>query len=93
MYYVYILASQTNSVLYIGVTNNLRRRLDEHKNGAIIGFTKRYHVDKLVYYEVYSEITDAFEREKRLKRLGHEKKNWLVESKNPSWSDLGIGIL
>ena len=93
MYYVYILASQTNSVLYIGVTSHLRQRMNEHKSGAIEGFTKRYHVDKLVYFEEYSEITYALEREKRLKRWRREKKNWLVESKNPSWADLGTGLL
>lgn len=89
MYYVYILTSKTNSVLYIGVTNDLRRRLYEHKNELIEGFTKKYHVHKLVYFEKYSEINDAIAREKQLKRWIRAKKNSLVETKNPNWNDWG----
>ena len=89
MYYVYILTSKTNSVLYIGVTNDLRRRLYEHKNELIEGFTKKYHVHKLVYFEKYSDIHDAIAREKQLKRWIRAKKNSLVETKNPNWNDWG----
>lgn len=66
-YYVYILTSKENTALYVGVTNDLRRRLIEHKNELADGFTKRYHLHKLVYYEEYSEINDAISREKQLK--------------------------
>ena len=89
MFSVYILTNFTNKVLYIGVTNDLHRRLYEHKNGIIEGFTKKYHVHKLVYFEEYSEIKLALAREKQLKRWVRAKKNWLVETKNPNWDDLG----
>ena len=74
MYYVYILTNKTDEVMYIGVTNDLRRRLYEHKNEQIEGFTKKYHVHKLVYFEEYSEINDAISREKQLKRWVRSKK-------------------
>jgi putative endonuclease len=67
-YYVYILASKRNATLYIGVTNNLLKRLYEHRNDFVDGFTKKYHVQDLVYYEVYSHISDAINREKRMKK-------------------------
>ena len=88
MYYVYILTNKTNHVLYVGVTNDLSRRLKEHKNAEVIGFTKRYCVDKLVYFEEYTEINEAIAREKQLKRWSRQKKNALVESENPSYNDL-----
>ena len=87
MYYVYILTNKTDKVMYIGVTNDLRRRLCEHKNEQIEGFTKRYHVHKLVYYEEYHEINDAIAREKQLKGWKREKKNALVLAKNPNLDD------
>ncbi len=74
MYYIYILTNKTNDVMYVGVTNDLKRRLYEHKNELIKGFTKKYHVHKLVYYEEYSEIIDAITREKQLKRWTRAKK-------------------
>ena len=87
MYYVYILTNKTDKVLYVGVTNDLKRRLYEHKNEQIDGFTKKYHVHKLVYFEEYSEINDAIVREKQLKHWTRDKKNKLVETKNPGWDD------
>ena len=81
MYYVYILTNKTDMVMYIGVTNDLRRRLYEHKNEQIEGFTKKYHVHKLVYFEEYSEVNDAIAREKQLKQWIRAKQNWLVETK------------
>ena len=93
MYYVYILTNKTNSVIYIGVTNDLRRRLYEHKNEQIEGFTKKYYVHKLVYFEEYSEVNDAITREKQLKCWARVKKNWLVETKNPSWDDWGAAFV
>ena len=92
MYYVYILTNKTNATMYIGVTDNLRRRLREHKSEQIDGFTKEYHVHKLVYYEEYSEINYALAREKQLKHWLRSKKNLLVESKNPNWDDWGEDI-
>ena len=88
MYYVYILTNASNSVMYIGVTNDLPRRLSEHKSGAIDSFTKRYRVHKLVYFEEYHNPNDALAREKQLKGWRRSKKNALVETTNPSWSDL-----
>ena len=89
MYYVYILTNNFNTIMYIGVTNDLRRRLYEHKTEQIEGFTKKYHIHKLVYFEEYSNIDDAIEREKQLKRWVRRKKNVLVETQNPNWDDLG----
>ncbi len=87
-YYVYILASKTNSVLYIGVTNDLKRRLYEHKNKLLPGFTEKYNVQKLVWYEEYSDIKDAIQREKNLKNWNRSWKNKLIEKKNPDYKDL-----
>ena len=89
MYYVYIMTNKTNSVLYIGVTNDLTRRLREHKSHIIEGFTKKYNVNKLVYFEEYDDVINAISREKQLKKWVREKKNNLVESKNPGWNDWG----
>lgn len=87
MAYVYILASKANAMLYIGVTNDLRRRLREHKNGEIEDFTKRYGIHKLVFFQEFTDINDAIACEKQLKRWTRAKKNALVESKNPNWDD------
>lgn len=89
-YYIYILANWTNSVIYIGVTNNLSRRLFEHKNKLLDGFTKKYNLDKLVYFETYNDINEAILREKELKKWRREKKNNLIESLNPDWRDLSL---
>lgn len=87
MYYVYILTNQKNSVLYIGVTDDLKRRLREHKAEQIEGFTKKYHIHKLIYFEKYSEIKNAIAREKQLKRWRRDKKIFLIETINPNWED------
>ena len=87
-YFVYILTNWNNKVMYIGVTNNLQRRLYEHKNALVEGFTKEYNVHKLVYYEVTTDVEAAIAREKQLKGWRREKKNALVESMNPTWKDL-----
>jgi putative endonuclease len=87
-YYVYILTNKTNNVLYIGVTNNLERRIFEHKNKLVEGFTKKYNLNKLVYYEMTSDIHSAIEREKRLKNWRRDWKINLVNSSNPVWADL-----
>ena len=87
-YYLYILANETNVALYIGVTNNLQRRVYEHKQKFINGFAKKYDINKLVYYEVFGDPENAISREKRLKGGSRIKKNRLVESLNPQWRDL-----
>ena len=93
MYYVYMLTNKTNTVLYIGVTNNLGRRIREHREEQIEGFTKKYHVHNLVYYEEFHEVTAAIKREKQLKHWTRAKKNFLVESVNPEWKDWGNELL
>jgi len=87
-YCVYMMSNETNSVLYIGVTNDIKRRYVEHCSGVIDGFTKKYRAHKLVYLERYSCIVDAIAREKQLKKWRREKKNMLVNQQNPSWKDL-----
>lgn len=88
-YYVYIMANTHRSVVYIGVTNNLVRRVYEHKNHLDKGsFTSRYNVENLVYYETTSNIESAIEREKQIKGWNRKHKNKLIESKNPNWIDL-----
>jgi putative endonuclease len=88
-YYVYILTNKTNKVLYIGVTNNLELRMFEHKNKLVEGFTEKYNLNKLVYYEVTSDIRSALEREKQLKNWHRKWKINLINSFNPEWKDLG----
>jgi len=88
LYYVYILASQRNGTLYIGITNDLKRRVFEHKVGLIEGFTKAYKVNQLVYFEQTSDVRSAIEREKRLKEWKRQWKIELVEKENPAWIDL-----
>ena len=88
MYYVYILTNQTKTVLYTGVTNDLERRIHEHKSGQIDGFTKRYNVNSLVYYETTSDVNSAIFREKQIKNLVRRKKEALINAFNPKWEDL-----
>ena len=86
-YYVYMMASKSRA-LYIGVTNDLRRRVHEHKAGEIDGFTRKYKVNRLVYFEVTTEVRSALAREKQLKAWRRSKKVELIETQNPVWSDL-----
>ena len=88
MYFVYVLTNWSDSVLYIGVTGNLERRLYEHRNGLVDGFTKKYNVHKLVYFEYTSDVYSAISREKQLKKWSRKKKNELIERMNPEWVDL-----
>lgn len=85
---VYILSTRNNTVLYTGVTHSLVERILQHKDKLVPGFTKRYHVDKLVYYEFYGDIRDAIAREKQIKAGSRKKKIELIESMNPDWKDL-----
>ena len=92
-YYVYILASKRNGTLYIGVTSNLIKRIYEHKNNLIEGFTKKYNIHNLVYYEITEDVNSAIAREKQLKRW---KRNWkieLIEKNNPEWKDLYFELI
>ncbi|MCX6713747.1 MAG: GIY-YIG nuclease family protein [Candidatus Vogelbacteria bacterium] len=88
IYYIYILASRRNGTLYIGVTNNLVRRVCEHKDKITEGFTKKYSVNKLVYYEEYDDVNNALDREKCLKKWNRKWKLNLIEQDNPEWLDL-----
>jgi putative endonuclease len=87
-YFVYILTNFTNTVLYTGMTNNLKRRIYEHKNKVYPGFTSRYHVTRLVYYEILADSYNAICREKQIKAGSRRKKIKLIESSNPNWIDL-----
>ena len=88
MYYVYILTNSTNRVLYTGVTNNLEKRLYEHKTKAVNGFTAKYNTHKLVYFETTTSVYSAIQREKQIKSFKRDKKITLINSINPLWSDL-----
>ena len=87
-YYVYILTNNSNEVLYIGVTNNLERRIYEHKHKLINGFTKKYNLTKLVYYEYTNDVRGALYREKQLKNWRRKWKIDLINASNPKWKDL-----
>jgi len=87
-YYVYILSNKYNNVLYVGITNDLIRRVYEHKNKLIEGFTEKYNVDKLVYYELFNDPINAITREKQLKGYSRKKKVELINSFNPEWKGL-----
>ena len=88
MYYVYILSNWDDSVIYIGVTSNLSKRLYEHRHHLADGFTKKYNVHKLVYFEETSDVNSAIAREKQLKGWSRKKKNDLIKNVNPEWKDL-----
>ena len=87
-FFIYILANKSNTTLYVGVTNNLIRRVYEHKNKLIEGFTKRYNIDKLIYFEQMEDVETAIEREKQIKNYSRKKKDILIKEFNPHWDDL-----
>ena len=87
-FYVYILATKRDGVLYIGFTSNLSKRIWEHKNSVVEGFTKKYGIKNLVYYEIYDDAEVAILREKKLKKWRRQWKVELIEAKNPQWLDL-----
>lgn len=87
-YFVYIMTNLSNTVLYTGVTNNIKRRVYEHKSKVVSGFTYKYNVIKLVYYEIFNSIEDAINREKQIKAGPRRKKIVLINSVNPKWNDL-----
>jgi putative endonuclease len=88
VYYVYLLSNKRLNVLYTGVTNDLVRRVYEHKNKLQKGFTQKYNVDNLVYYEAHADIMNAIAREKQIKAWSRHKKNTLIAQFNPNWKDL-----
>jgi len=91
-YYVYIMASRRNGTLYVGVTNDLARRVDKHRRGAVSGFTKQYGVHPLVYYEEHADVKEALEREKQIKKWRRAWKMNLIEDMNPQWRDLAADL-
>ena len=88
LYSVYILASRQNTAIYTGVTSQLKQRIFQHKSQLVEGFTKTYHIDKLVYYEATGDVISAITREKQIKSWSRRRKNELVDSLNPKWRDL-----
>jgi putative endonuclease len=89
-YYVYLLTNWNNTVMYVGMTNNLIRRIYEHKNKLVKGFTEKYNVNKLVYFEESQDVIAAIAREKEIKKWRREKKNQLVNRINPTWKELSL---
>ena len=87
-YYVYILTNYTKSTLYIGITNDLKRRIHEHKEGLIEGFTKQYNLKYLVYFAETNDVREAITKEKQLKKWNRKWKNELITHMNPEWKDL-----
>lgn len=92
VYYVYIMTNKIHTVLYTGVTSHMWKRVMQHKKKEIKGFTSRYNINKLVYYEEYQYIDDAIKREKQIKSGSRKKKIILIESINPQWFDLSSGL-
>ena len=90
-YYIYLLTNWNNKVMYIGVTSNLTKRIYEHKNKLVKGFTEKYKINKLVYFEETTDVMTALQREKEIKKWRREKKNQLVNQVNPEWKDLSLG--
>lgn len=92
-YFVYMLASRRNGTLYVGVTNDLARRIGEHKGKAVPGFTERYEVALLVWYEAFGDINDAIAREKQIKGWNRAWKIRLIEKENSGWNDLAASVI
>lgn len=91
--YVYILASKKHGTLYIGVTSDLQKRIWQHKEKVLVGFTQKYGVDKLVYYEIFDDMANAIMREKQMKKWNRDWKIKRIEETNPDWDDLYESIL
>lgn len=91
LYFVYILTNKGDNVLYTGITSDLPKRVWEHKNKVVDGFTKKYNVDKLVFYEVHENVAEAIKREKLIKNLLRRKKIDLIKSQNPNFAELDVG--
>ena len=93
MYYVYIITNKNHTTFYVGVTNNLPRRIREHRAELFDGFTKRYHLNKLIYFEEFSDVNQDIAREKVIKSWRREKKIGLIQSQNPEYKDFSVGLL
>ncbi|MCX6792426.1 MAG: GIY-YIG nuclease family protein [Candidatus Falkowbacteria bacterium] len=93
VYYIYLLASKRNGTIYTGVTNNLLKRIDEHKKNIYSGFTAKYNVKKLVYFEIFNDVRAAINREKNIKAWCRQWKIDLIEKENPTWRDLYYEIV
>ena len=91
--YIYFMTNASNKVLYIGVTNSLKRRISEHAEGHGSAFTSKYNCSKLVYYETFPDIEQAIAREKQLKHFKRAWKDELVNALNPTWNDLGLSLI
>lgn len=91
-FYVYILSNNSSNTLYIGISSNLQKRLWQHKNKLVEGFSKKYNLNKLVYYEIYEEVQQAITREKQLKKWKRCWKDDLVSKSNPTWVDLSVSL-
>ena len=91
--YVYFMTNKNNTVIYVGITSNLIKRIYEHKSKVYKGFTSKYNCDKLVYYEEFSNINEAIRREKQIKAGNRKQKNALIHTINPDWKDLSEGWL
>lgn len=89
-YFIYLLTNWNNKLMYVGMTNNLERRIYEHRNKLVDGYTKKYNIYKLVYFEETSDVMAAISREKEVKKWRREKKNDLVNAVNPGWKDLSV---
>jgi len=92
-YYVYIMTNKGRTVLYVGMTNSLTRRVSQHRRGEVEGFTERYNVNRLVFYEQYNDVRDAIAREKQLKGWTRKKRERLISKMNPEWTDLAVTVL
>ena len=91
IFYVYLLTNYNNKVMYVGMTNDLERRVHQHKTKQVAGFTEKYNVSKLVYFEETSDVHAALAREKEIKKWRRDKKNLLIVTVNPEWKDLSAG--
>ena len=92
-YFVYIMTNKGRSTLYTGITNSLLRRVTQHRNGEIQGFTRRYNTNRLIYYEQFNDARDAIAREKQIKGWSRRKKEELIAVKNPNWMDMAVTLL
>jgi putative endonuclease len=93
IYYVYMMSNKAGTVLYVGVSNSLMKRVSQHRSGSVPGFTQRYNCSKLVYFESFRDVRNAIAREKEVKGWRRNKKDALVGSQNPRWSDLSESVL
>ena len=93
MYYVYVLTNKSNTTLYVGITNDIARRVQEHKSEVLDGFTHKYHVDKLVYFEEFINVDQAIIREKQINSWRREKKDELIRRQNPEFKDYSLSLL